>query len=109
MSKKYEVVFATNALRDLNDIFYYISHSLKETQTANRMRKSLEDAAQSLNVFPERYPVFEREPWKSQNIRKLSVKRYIILYRVQHRNQTVEILRIVYGGRDIDSMKIIDD
>ena len=52
--------------------------------------------------MPDRHEAMEREPWKSMGMRKLPVDNYIVFYIVDHDKKVVTVVRIVYGGRDIE-------
>ena len=40
--------------------------------------------------------------WKSRGLRILPVDNYVVLYIPDEDRKTVEILRVMYGGRNID-------
>ena len=58
--------------------------------------------ARSLESLPERNPLYKDEPWHSQGVRVLRAKNYLVLYTVNFKTDTVTVVRIVYGGRDIN-------
>lgn len=102
--KKYTVYYSPIAKDDLKSVYRYIAYTLLEKKTAadqtNRIRKEI----RSLNVFPERYRLVEWEPWHQMEIRQTSVDNYIVYYRVDHKTQRVEVVRIFYDGQDVESM-----
>lgn len=53
--------------------------------------------------MPERFRVYDREPWRSRNLRVMPVDNYLVFYIPDHQAETVTVLRIMYGGRDIDA------
>lgn len=54
--------------------------------------------------MPERYAAVDWEPWHSIGIRKLPVDNFVAYYLVNQQALSVEIVRIFYGGRDIESI-----
>ena len=52
--------------------------------------------------MPERFSVFEKEPWKSRNLRVMPVDNYLVFYIPDKLTKTVNILRVMYGGRDTE-------
>ena len=56
-----------------------------------------------LDEMPERFRVYDREPWRSRNLRVMPVDNYLVFYIPDHQVKTVTVLRIMYGGRDIDA------
>ena len=98
---KYDVFYTDRAREDLEDIYGYIAFGLFEPLTAQRMTRSIIEAARSLEEFPQRNGLYDHEPWRSAGLRKLLVKNYIIFHTVNEENKAVTIIRIMYGGRDI--------
>lgn len=58
----------------------------------------VEDAASSLNTFPNRFPLVEEEPWRNNGIRKIAVHNYIVYYWVDEPRRKVQVIGIIYGG-----------
>ena len=104
MSDSYSVVYSPEALNDLKDIYAYIAQDLLAPDTAlnqvNRIRKEI----RSLDFMPSRYALVDWEPWKSMGMRKVPVDNFVVFYTVDSNSMTVVIIRIVYGGRDIESI-----
>ena len=73
----YEVTLTPEAKHDLREIYRYIA------------------------VMPERFRVYDREPWSSRNLRVMPVDNYVVFYIPDHQVKTVTVLRVMYGGRDI--------
>ena len=61
------------------------------------------NAIRELDEMPERYPVYSDEPWHSEGLRFFSVDNYLVFYCPQREKQTVSIVRIMYGKRDIQA------
>ena len=74
-----------------------------EARQTNRIMK----AARSLEQMPMRHRLYEEEPWHSQGLRFLPVDNYLIFYLPDETNNIVNIIRIMYGGRDVK--KQLDD
>ena len=104
MSDPYNVVYSPEALSDLKDIYAYIAQELLVPDTAlnqvNRIRKEI----RSLDFMPSRYALVDWEPWKSMGMHKVPVDNFAVFYTVDSNSMTVVIIRIVYGGRDIESI-----
>ena len=56
----------------------------------------------SLDEMPGRYRIYETEPWKSRNLRIMSVKNYLVFYIPDESSKTVNIVRVIYGSRDLE-------
>lgn len=104
MSDSYVVVYSPKALEDLKDIYAYIAYELQEQDIAlaqiNRIRKEV----RSLDIFPSHYCVVDWEPWKSMGMHKVPVDNFIVFYRIEMNANTVIVVRILYGGRDIEKI-----
>ena len=99
----YDIQFSSQAENDLRNIYEYISFSLKSGQSAIGQLNRLEKAINSLNQMPDRYRAYSKEPWHSRGLRVMPVDNYIIFYIPNHHAKVVYIVRILYGGRDIDT------
>ena len=95
------IVYTHTARQDLREIYEYIAFTLLVPETARSLIDRLMADIRSLSEFPERNPLYRDEPWHSQGVRFLPVKKYLVFYTVQKETETVSILRIMYGGRDI--------
>ncbi|MBP5228487.1 MAG: type II toxin-antitoxin system RelE/ParE family toxin, partial [Kiritimatiellae bacterium] len=47
-----------------------------------------------------RFPVWRNEPWKSQGVRSMPVKNYLVFYHVNELLHRVTILRVFYNRRN---------
>ena len=99
----YEVTLTPEAKRDLREIYRYIAVDLQSEQNANGQLDRLEENILKLDEMPERFRVYDREPWRSRNLRVMPVDNYLVFYIPDHQVKTVTVLRIMYGGRDIDA------
>lgn len=52
--------------------------------------------------MPLRHQLYEKEPWKSRGLRVLKVNNYLAFYLPVESKNVVAIIRIMYGGRDIE-------
>lgn len=98
----YEVRLTTEAENDLRGIFEYIAFELQSPQNAAGQLDRLEQSIMSLDQMPERFRVYEKEPWHSRDLRIMPVDNYLVFHIPNHEEQTVKIMRVIYGGRDID-------
>ena len=98
----YSIVLTPQAKTDLGEIFRYIAVELQSMQNAEKQLTRLQNAIASLDQMPERYRVYDRPQWKKRNLRVMPVDNYLIFYIPTHDNSTVTVLRVMYGGRDVD-------
>lgn len=99
----YDVTLTPKAKHDLREIYRYIVEELQAAQNAAGQLERLEEKILKLDEMPERFRVYDREPWRSRNLRVMPVDNYLVFYIPDHEARTVTVLRVMYGGRDIDA------
>ena len=77
----YEVTLTPEAKHDLREIYRYIAVELQSEQNANGQLDRLED----------------------RNLRVMPVDNYLVFYIPEHETKIVTVIRVMYGGRDIDA------
>jgi toxin ParE1/3/4 len=106
----YEIVLTDQADADLRGIYEYIAFTLLEPEIAARQLERIENAILGLNEFPKRFRAFEKEPWNSRGLCQMPVDHFTVFYIPKDEDKTVTVIRIMYGGRDIDKqLKKADD
>jgi len=96
------VIYTEQAERDLRDIYEYIAFKLLKPETAKKQAKRIMNAIDLLNEMPLRHQLYKKEPWKSRGLRVLKVNNYLAFYLPVESKKIVVIIRIMYGGRDIE-------
>lgn len=104
MNDSYQVYYSEDAYEDLKGIYSYILNTLQAPKAALSITERLRKEIRSLEDNPSRYSLVQWEPWFSKKIRKLPVKNYIVFYVVDDKARTVTVVRIFYGGRDIEGI-----
>ena len=97
----YDVVYSAEARQDLRNIYEYIAYKLLVPEIAFGQVDRIMKEARSLEQMPMRYTRYEEEPWHSQGLRFLPVDNYLIFYLLDEITSVVNIIRIMYGGRDV--------
>lgn len=98
----YRVLYSAKARLDLRSIYKYIAEDLLAPKAAARQTRRIMEAVRSLEQMPMRHRLYEEEPWNSQGLRVFPVDNYLIFYLPDEPSATVSIVRIMYGGRDIE-------
>ena len=98
---KWRMLYSARAKEDLQSIYEYIAYDLYEPDIASGQVRAIMNEISNLDEMPMRYRKYEAEPWLSKGIRIFSVGKYIILYQPEESSHEVNIVRIMYGGRDI--------
>ncbi|WP_088225049.1 type II toxin-antitoxin system RelE/ParE family toxin [Desulfosporosinus sp. FKB] len=98
----YKIILTKQADTDLRAIYEYIAFTLLEPETAVRQLERIEKGILSLNEMPERFRVFEKEPWYSRGLRQMQVDNFIVFYIPNADDEIVIVIRIMYERRDIN-------
>ena len=98
----FEVEISDQAEADLRGIFEYIAFTLLAPENATGQLDRLENSILSLEQYPMRHRAYEKEPWHSRGLRVLSVDNYVVLYIPNEETKVVTVIRVMYGGRNID-------
>lgn len=80
-----KIVYTHTARQDLREIYEYIAYTLLVPETARSLTDKIMSEVRSLEEFPERNPLYKDEPWRSQGVRFLPVKNYLVFYTVKWR------------------------
>jgi len=97
---QYRVLITRSAQNDLMDISSYIRDELKEPAIAIKLVEKLKVSIMSLSTFPLRYNLVVDERLSAQGFRKFIIDNYLVFYLVSEKEQTVNVVRILYGKRD---------
>ncbi len=100
---RFEIEISEQAGVDLREIFEYIAFELRSFKNARDQLGRLEENIMSLNQMPERFREYGNEPWHSRGLRLMPVDNYCVLYIFNKEDAVVTIIRVMYGGRDIDA------
>ena len=95
----YKVQLTDEARLDLRCIYEYIAYSLLEPMIAKNVKNRIVSGLKSLNNIPERYPIYQEEPWKSRGLRRINIGNYSGFFLIAEKS--VRVIRILYSGRDI--------
>ena len=98
--EKYIVKITDAAIGQIKEIITYISVSLAEPETATKWADFLQSEISDLSFMPGRYPLIDKEPWKSEGIRKMTVKNFIVYYYINGNDKAVLVTAVIYGRRD---------
>ena len=99
---KWSVNYTEKAIDDLHAIYEYIAYDLSSPIAAAKLVGRIMDTIDGLDTNPIGLPLYKKEPWKSRGMRFVPVEKYIIFFLVSEEKGTVDVLRVMYGRRDID-------
>jgi toxin ParE1/3/4 len=99
MHDQYHVDIASNARRDLRNIYNFIAKN--SPQNASKMMTRLLDSMESLKQFPHRYDVPRTGYSRGRSVRAMPEPPYMIRYRINEAKKTVFVMRVRHGARRI--------
>lgn len=102
----YKLEYLPIALQDIVEIVNYISHTLKNQESASNLAESFIEKAESLLKFPYKNPVCQLIRPLKYEYRKILVENYIMFYRVDEEKKLVTIARVIYAKRDFSNLLI---
>ena len=109
MPERYKLKFTKQSSDQLFQIISYISNNLFAPKAAMRLYGEIKEKTEKLTDFPESCVHVDREPWKTNGIRKLIVRNFIVYYLVDHENHNVLITSVVYGkSNQLNKLKRMD-
>lgn len=99
----YKIDISKQAQADLRGIYEYIAYTLLSPKSAAGQLDRLEEHIMGLNQMPMRFREYEREPWHSRGVRIMPVDNFVVMYIPNEEKGIVTVIRVMYGGRDIDT------
>lgn len=100
MQKMYKVIIDAKAERDLNDIFLYITETLKAPEAAGRLYSRIKKEISGLSTMPHRCSPVTEEPYSQIGVRKLLIGNYIAFFFIDENAQEIHVFRILYNRRE---------
>lgn len=104
MNGQFRVIYSTESLSDIRDIYSYIANELLVPETADLQVDRIRREIKTLNELPLRYHIVDWEPWRGMRMHQMPVDKYCVFYLVDDSLMTVRITRIVYSGRDLSKI-----
>ena len=98
----FNIVYSAQAKRDLRSIYEYIAFKLLAPKSAGKQAQRIMNEVLNLNEMPMRFKLYGEEPWSSYGLRVFPIGNYLVFYIVLEQKNVVNIVRIMFGGRDIN-------
>ena len=104
MSEGYRVAYSPEAVEDLKKIYSYIAFELEAPDAAENQVNRIRKGIRALDFMPLRHAIVDWEPWHSMSMHKMPIDNFVVYYTVDENAFTVTVIRIFYGGRDVESI-----
>ena len=77
---EYSVRLTSYSIFQIQETISYISKVLLVPETAIAWSDYLEQQIAGLNIMPARFPLVDIEPWRTNGIRRMPVKNFVVYY-----------------------------
>ena len=98
--EQYEVRMTEKAYGSLRDIARHIAYNLMSPQTAVKTINYIRNELSKLDSMPSRIPLVNEEPWSSEGIHKMIIKKYIAYFIINEDQNIVNVLYVAYGRKE---------
>lgn len=98
--REYEVRVTGQALDQMKEIAHYISYDLMAPDVADNLLGKFKAEIMKLSSFPKKHALIEDEPWRTEEVRKIVVKNFLIYYWVDDDHDRVQVIAVIYSRRD---------
>ena len=99
------VIYSKKAIKDLLEIYDYISFYLINPPAAKRITEKIKEKIISLSYFPKQYPISKINHFNKLNLRSFSVNNFTVFYTLDYEINTVVIMRIIYNKVNIEELE----
>ncbi len=100
INDNYQVIFTKQAKREIKSAYQYISKTLYAKTSALQLMKEINIKVENLTIFPRLYCELEIPNLKDIRYRRIVVKNYIIIYKVNENKKEIYILHIFHSKSD---------
>ena len=102
MEFEYSYSFTARAEQDLDGIMRYIAVELYNASAARKLFDEVFESIEAIRTFPDSGLAIENDFLTDKAVRRVLAGNYVIYYKTV--SNTVYILRIVYGKRNLDEI-----
>ena len=95
-----KIKLTMKAKNDYKRIIRYIKFNLNEPGIAEKYAILIKDKINSLESYPHKFEIIKSKLIKQNDIRKMIINNYIVLYKIIDQKKEVIILRILYNSMD---------
>lgn len=96
----YKIVFTPYAKNQINGIYNYIADELINPIAVEKTIRAIEASVMNLDQMPQRIKIVDNEPWRSQGIRRLTVKNFSVYFWINEDKLEVHVVAVAYARRN---------
>jgi plasmid stabilization system protein ParE len=94
----YEVIVSTDTDQDIDKIIHYVAVDLANSTAAKLFLNAVLKSYVKLAKNPYIYALCNDQQLQQKGYRKVVIKHYLLLFRIDEPTQTVYVTRAVYSG-----------
>lgn len=102
MNDTYSVIYSPKAKDDLREIYSYIACDLQAPETSEGQVSRIRKEIRSLDFMPSHTLSWNGAVEKHGNTP--GIDNFVLYYAVNDDSRTVTVIRIFYGGRDVEGI-----
>ena len=103
---RYKFRIENEALRELDDILYYISNNLKNPQAATNLYNEIKHTIETIKTTPNGFDYSRNENLAKAGVRQAPVENYCILYVVDDTQMKFTVVHIKYASSDLNNVSL---
>ncbi len=100
----FKLVVSKEATEDIEDIVLYILSELNNPSATSAFLDDVEKSYQNIIKKPWMYSLCNDYKLRNGGYRKIVIKNYLILYRINEEAEIIFVVRVVYGGRNYSEL-----
>ncbi len=100
INDKYQVIFTKQSRKEMKYIYHYISKTLYAKVPALQLMKEINSKVINLSIFPRLYCELKIPNSMGMEYRRLIVKNYIVIYRINDKKKEIYIVHIFHSKSD---------
>ena len=97
---EYSVKLTSYSIFQIQETVSHISKVLLAPETAIAWSDYLENQIAKLDTMPARFPLVDQEPWRTNGIRRMPVKNFVVYYFIDENSKEVWVTSVVYSKRN---------
>lgn len=100
----YKLEFLPIAKKDIDNIIYYISKTLKNPSAARDLANDFIKGANSILEFPYGLPIYKTVKRLENEYRSVRIKNFLMFYTINDQQNMIIIVRVLYKKMDINNL-----
>lgn len=96
----YKIHFSENSLEEINEIFIYISETLKSKNASKHFINKIISKTEVLSRFPKIYSPIQKYDKLKREYRKILIDNYILLYTINEKKKIIYISHVFYSRKN---------